>query len=244
MQIKRMTAKKVRISEIANGKYFAGNREDMKPSYIITPFGQKVSRVNLIATVTEKFVSEDDNYSSITIDDGTEAIRLKVFKEDVSLLKDIEVGDFVLAVGKIKEYNGELYISGEVVRKLKDKNYESLRKIEILNELVENKKMVDEIKDSLEKMPEVELKTHVRKKFGVDDESFQTIVENLKVVKEVDYKPKMLELIESLDEGNGVDVGKILELSDLPENIIERAIDELRAEGYIFEPMPGVLKKV
>jgi len=244
MQIKRLTAKKVRISDIANSKYFPGSREDMKPSYIITPFGQKISRVNLVATVTEKFVSEDENYSSITIDDGTEAIRVKVFKEDVTLLKDIEPGDFVLTVGKIKEYNGEVYINGEIVRKIKNKNYESLRKIEILNELVKSKKMSDEIKDLLEKMPDVELRTHVKKKFGIDGERLDVILDNLRVVKEVDYKPKMLELIESLDEGEGVEIGKILELSDLPENIIERTIDELRASGYIYEPRPGVLKKV
>ena len=239
-----MTAKKVRISNIANGKYFPGSKEDMKPSYIITPFGQKISRVNIIATVTEKFVSEDGNYSSVTIDDGTESIRVKTFKDSVSLLEDIEPGKLVLIIGKIKEYNGEVYINGEIAKKVEDLNYENLRKIEILNEAVKNKKMVEEIKDLLGKMPEEELEKYVGNKFGIDEESLKVVLENLKIVKEVDYKPKMLELIESLDEGKGVEIGKILELSDLPENMIEKTIDELRASGDIHEPSPGVLKRV
>lgn len=244
MQIRRMTAKKVRISDIANGKYFPGSKEEMKPSYVINPFGQKISRVNIIATVTEKFVSEDRNYSSIVIDDGTESIRVKTFKDGVSLLENIESGELVLTIGKIKEYNGEVYINGEVVKKVKDLNHENLRKIEILNELVKNKKMVEEIKNSVEKMSEGELKEYAKNKFGIDEENLKVVLENLKVGKEVDYKPKMLELIESLDEGRGVEIGKILELSDLPENVIERTIDELRASGDVYEPNPGVLKKV
>lgn len=243
MAIKRMTAKKVRISDIANGKYFPGSKEEMKPSYIITPFGRKISRANIIATVTEKFVSEDENYSSITIDDGTESIRVKTFKESVKLLKGIEPGELALIIGKIKEYNGEIYINGEIARKV-DINYENLRNIEILDELVKNKKMVEEIKDLVGKMPEEELKEYAKNKLGIDEESLQVVLENLKVVKEVDYKPKMLELIKSLDEGNGVEIGKILELSDLPENAIEETIDELLASGHLFEPHPGILKRV
>lgn len=239
-----MTAKKVRIFDIVNGRYFPGSKEEMKPSYIITPFGQRVSRVNLVATVTDKFLSDDENYSAITIDDGTEAIRVKTFKEDVDLLRNIEPGEFVLVIGKTKEYNGEIYINGEVVRKVQDPNYENLRNIEILSQLVESKKITDEIKSLTEKMSEDELRLHAKNEFGIDEECLQVILENLKVVKEIDYKPKMLELINSLDEGKGVEIGKILELSDLPENVIENTIDELRTSGYIFEPSPGVLRRV
>jgi RPA family protein len=240
---KRLTAKKVRIADIVNGKFFPGSREELKPSYIITPFGQKVSRVSLIATVTDKFLSDDGNYCSITIDDGTEAIRAKTFKENVNLLKDVEVGSLVLVIGKVKEYNNEVYVNGEIIRKV-EPNYESLRKLEILNELIEQKKNVDEIKNLIEQMSEEELKEYVKNKFGMDEESLQVVRENLRIVKEVDYKPKILELINSLDEGRGVEIGKIFELSDLPENVIENAINELLGSGMLFEPQVGVLKRV
>jgi RPA family protein len=88
--MQRLAAKKVRLVDLLNGKFFYGSKEDMKPSYIITPFGERISRVNLIASVTEKFLSENGNYSSITVDDGTEAMRVKTFGDDTRILNGIE----------------------------------------------------------------------------------------------------------------------------------------------------------
>ncbi len=239
----RMPAVKVRITDVVNGKYVPGSKEEMKPSYVITSFGQKVSRINIIASVTDKFLSEDGNYSSITIDDGTDVIRVKAFKEDAAMLKSIELGDMVLAIGKVKEFNGELYLNGEIVRRIEDPNYESMRRLEILNELVKDKKIIEEIKKLKDKMGEVELKVLAEKKFGMDGETLQFVLDSLKVQKEVDYKPKILELIDSLDEGEGVEIGKILELSDLPEHVIEKAINELLDSGVLYEPFVGRLKR-
>jgi hypothetical protein len=135
-------------------------------------------------------------------------------------------------------------VNVEIVKKITDVNFESLRKIEILNEIVEQKKAVDEIKDLLDKMSEEELKEYVKDKFGMDEETLNVVRENLRVAKEIDYKPKILELIKSLDEGNGVEIVKIFELSKLPENVIESAVNELLAKGLLFEPMPAVLRVV
>ena len=244
MEKRRVPAKKVRIYDILNGKYFPGSKEEMKASYVITPFGDKVSRVNIIATVIEKFESEDGNYSSIRIDDGTEALRVKFFKEDTAIIKNVDVGDLATIIGKVKEYNGEVYINGEIVRKVDDVNTENLQKLEVLDELIEKKKVVDEIKNLLDEMSEEELKKTVKNNFGIDEEPLQVIRDNLKVVKEIDYKPKILEVIKSLDRGEGVEIGKILQLSDLPENVIENAINELLSNGSLFEPKPGILRKV
>ena len=244
MEKKRQPAKKVRIFDIVNGKYFPGSKEELKPSYVTTALGQKISRVNLIVTVIDKFLSEDQNYATIRIDDGTETIRVKTFKEDVKLLEGIELGDLVTVIGKLKEYNGEIYVNGEIVKKITDANFESLRKLEILNEVVELKKAVDEIKDLLDKMSEEELKEYVKDKFGMDEETLNVVRDNLRIKKEIDYKPKILELIKTLDEGSGVEIAKIFELSNLPENVIESAINELLAKGMLFEPKPAVLKVV
>lgn len=242
MPAKRLTAKKVRICDIVRGRYFSGSRENLTPSFVITSFGQNVSRASLVATVTDKFLSEDQSYGSITIDDGTDAIRVKVFKEGVELIKDIEPGDLALVVGKMKEYNGEVYVNGEIVRKVNDPNVESLRKLEILSQLVEQKKILEEIKGLSGKMPKDELKNYIRNKFGIDEQGLEVMMEAK--VEEVDYKPKILQLIESLDKGEGVEIGKIFELSDLAENIIEKAINDLLASGELFEPKPNVFKKV
>ena len=242
MQPQRLPAKKIRIFDIANGKYFPGSKEEMKASYLITPFGEKVSRVNLVASVTEKFLSDDENYCSVTIDDGTESIRVKVFGESVDLLKKVEPSDLVLVIGKIKDYNGEIYINGEIVRREIDKNLENLRKLEVIDKAIEDKAIAEDLRNLSTQVSEEELKNYANEKYSIDNESLQVIIESKKL--EVDYKPKILEVVKNLDTGEGVEVGKLFEVLDLPENIIENTLDELLNQGFIYEPIVGKIKKV
>ena len=238
--VERSPARKVRISDLLNGKYFYGSKEEMKPSYVITPFGEKVSRVNLIGTVVDKFIGEDGNYSAVTIDDGTEAIRVKSFEG--LPFEGIELGDMVRIIGKMKEYNGELYISYEIVEKVKDFNFELLSKVEILNNLIKQKKTIDDIKKLSNQVGEEELKAYVQNTYPIDEEMLSVIIESKK--KEIDYKPTILEVIQKLDEGKGVEVRKLFEVLNLPENVIERTLDELINNGSLYEPTIGFLKKV
>jgi RPA family protein len=241
---KRAVAKKVRIFDLVNGVFFHGSKLDMRPNYLITPYGEKISRVNLIGTVIDLFISEDENYGSLTLDDGSASIRAKVFGDGVKLVKKISNGDLALVVGKLKEYNGEIYVAAEVVRKLDDLNHEILRKIEILKDLKERKKIMEEIRNLIDQMSEEELKEYVEKKYGLNEECLNVVRANLKVGKEIDYKPKILEIIASMDKGEGVEISKIFELIDLPERIIENVIDELLSSGELFEPKPGFFKRV
>ncbi|MEM5836496.1 MAG: OB-fold nucleic acid binding domain-containing protein [Candidatus Aenigmatarchaeota archaeon] len=243
MEKKRSVAKKVRICDLVNGLFVHGSKNEMKPSYVITPFGEKISRVNLVATVTDMFLSEDGNYGSITIDDGTACIRVKLFGKDNQLLQKISRGDLVIVIGKVKEYDGEIYVLGEILRKLEDPNFEVLRKLEILKEMKIKMVMIEEIKNLLNELSEEELKKHAEK-YGLEEESLNFLKENLRISEKIDYKPRILELISSLDKGEGVEVSKIFEVVKLPERIVENAIDELLSSGDLFEPKPGILKRV
>jgi len=240
----RLTAKKIRIVDLVNGRFFFGSKEDMRPSYLITPFGEKVSRVNLFGKVSEVFLSEDGNYSSILFADDTAAVRAKAFGASVELFKGIEAGNFVVVIGKVKQYNDEIYVNAEIVKKVDDPNYENLRKLELLKNMRKQKSMVEDIKKIIDKMSEEELIDYVKKKYGIDVEQLQTIRDNLKMDSEVDFKPKIMKLIETMDKGDGVEIGKIIEIADLPENIIESSINELMETGMLYEPKAGVLKKV
>jgi hypothetical protein len=93
-------------------------------------------------------------------------------------------------------------------------------------------------------MSEEELKEYVEKKYGLDEECLNVLRGNLKIGKEIDYKPKILEIIASMDKGEGVEISKIFEVVDLPERIIENSINELLSSGELFEPKPGFLKRV
>lgn len=237
-----MPAVKTRIVDIVNGKYFSSEKEKMKAAFVITPFGQKISRLNLIATVIDKFVAEDGNYCSLTLDDGTSLIKAKSFKDDVKILKDFELGDMMLVIGKIREYNGEIYVNAEATRKILDANFEILRRFEILQELRKKKQMVDEIKSLSNQTSEDELKEYAKKKYGIGEEVLQFIRESSATERVEDYKPSLLEVISKLDEGSGVEINKIFEVANLPESVVENTLNELLANGTLYEPTVGILK--
>lgn len=146
MVIERMTAKKVRISDIMSGKWI--KKEGMEPSYIITNYGDQISRARVLSTIVSKFVAEDGNFGSITLDDGTDTIRVKTFKT-VKPVEEFEVGSLVDVVGKVKEYNGEIYIIPEIITRV-DGNQEVLRILEIKKNLQNTKQIEKEIESKEE----------------------------------------------------------------------------------------------
>ena len=136
MPIERMTAKKVRISDIMSGRWV--KREGMEPSFVVTDTGEKVSRARVMGTIVQTFFAEDGNFGSVTIDDGTDTIRAKTFKTLKPMENSVE-GDNVDVIGKVREYNGEVYMIPEVVTKLADPNSELLRRLELIKKARELK---------------------------------------------------------------------------------------------------------
>lgn len=246
MEAKRMTAIKTRIQDIINGEFI--KQEGMMPDYILTKLGQKISRVNIYGIITDKFLSEDGSYSTMTVDDGTGAIRAKTFKESTKLLEDLKIGDTVIVIGRVREYADEVYISPEAIQKITDPNYETLRNLEILRNIIEQKQKIEKIKKITEQFADIEeLKAYARKNLKMGEDEIEAITEVLKIKEEYekkDYKPMILELVKKLDKGNGVEMKKILEESNLPENVAETAINDLLSSGILFEPKPGIIKKV
>ncbi|MGC9310161.1 MAG: OB-fold nucleic acid binding domain-containing protein [Candidatus Aenigmatarchaeota archaeon] len=123
----RQVARKVNIKIIYSGDYTV--QEGFNPNYIEVN-GEKISRVRVLATIIDKFMSEDGNYGTITLDDGTDTIRCKIF-QDLRLIEEAEKGDLVDVVGKIREYNEERYIQPEIIAKVENPNLEVLRILEI-----------------------------------------------------------------------------------------------------------------
>ena len=144
METLRQTMIKTRISDVVNGKFI--KKEGMEPSYVLTEMGQRISRANILGMMVDKFVSEDSSFSTITIDDDTDSIRVKVFRDNVNMFDNLEVGDLIMVIGKIREYMGENYIIPEVAKKIANPNYESLHKLEVLKQLMGQKKLMNNIK--------------------------------------------------------------------------------------------------
>jgi RPA family protein len=107
----RLVAKKMDIKSLYTGQYTV--QEGFNPNYIEIN-GERISRVRVLATVIDKFLSEDGNYGTITLDDSTDTIRAKAF-QDLRIIEPIEKGDVVEVVGKIREYNEERYIQQKLL---------------------------------------------------------------------------------------------------------------------------------
>lgn len=128
-QQKRQTAYKIRIKDLFSGNYIKEEGE-WAPTYVLFK-DKKISRINLIANVIDKYENEDKNYGTIDLDDGTAVVKGKVWKEDVKLIEDIGIGDLVLVIAKVREINNERYLMLEVIKVLKNPAWAEIRKIEL-----------------------------------------------------------------------------------------------------------------
>jgi RPA family protein len=107
-QIKRMTAKFVDINEINKGTFV--KRTGWDPSGVLTNYGE-ISRVNLTGLIVS--IDQEENITTVIIDDGTGNIQLRAFEEIKSELK---VGEIIRVIGKIRENNGSMYIVPEIIK--------------------------------------------------------------------------------------------------------------------------------
>ena len=140
LQKLRQVAYKVRISDILDANFVDG-------SYVkyIKLNNTNVSRVNIIATLIYK--AEDFSYASAVIDDGTGRISLRSF-ENKAILSKADVGDVVLIIGKIREFNNEKYIMPEILKKI-SLEWMNVRKLELMkNDKIKPKETSSEIRNS------------------------------------------------------------------------------------------------
>lgn len=128
---KRFTAYKIPIGLISQGRLQLEKDEEGKERFRYINLGNRdVSRVNIISNVIDKFISENRNYGSLTIDDGTGNIRIKVFSDSLYLIEEIQLGDTILVIGLLRYFNNELYILPEVL-KTSDARWLLVRKLEL-----------------------------------------------------------------------------------------------------------------
>ncbi|MEK6861201.1 MAG: hypothetical protein AABY07_04460, partial [Nanoarchaeota archaeon] len=127
MPISRLTAYKIWIASLINSPY-VNNPGEFEPNYIKVN-GKEISRLNIIATVVNKYISDDGTYVTIIVDDSSSQIRVKSWREDTLLLKNINVGDTILLIARVKNYQNEIYLLPEIVKKV-NPNWELVRKLE------------------------------------------------------------------------------------------------------------------
>lgn len=205
-EIRRQTAYKCNISTLNTGNFV--KKQGWESNYLLTEYGD-FSRVNIIAVV----VGKDEN--SLNIDDGTGQISGRMF-DNVGQLSGIVIGDLVQIIGRPREYNGRIYLTLEIVKKI-DTGWIAYRKKELL--------LVKKIRE-LRSIPATEKKR-------LEPE----IVEN---VSTLSSKDKIVKLVGELDKGDGASIDDVLKISKI--NNGEELVSDMIMRGEIYENKAGHIK--
>jgi len=241
MEKKRLTSVKTRIKSIVSGKYVP--QDGVNPNCVLSLGGMRLARVRLMATVVDKFLAESGKFASVTIDDGTDTIRVKVFNA-VAMFDNIAVGSDIDLIARVKEYQGEIYIMPEIITVVDDPNFQLLRELELRSQektFEGKRKIILEHQKQTADISELERLMHER--FGIQPEEVEAVLQTQEEPVP-DKKDEVLKLIEKMDEGSGCDYSELIGASGLPEDVIDVIVNELLSDGVCFEPRPGKIKKL
>lgn len=212
---KRQVAYKVRVNDITKGEYVKEEGEWV-PNYVKAG-DKKISRVNLMAVVVSKQNLEDTNSQNLLMDDGSGRISVRSFEENHNF-DNVNVGDFVLVIGRPREYFNEKYIVSEILKKIENPLWVEVRKLEL-----GSKGGINEIEEEGEISKPIDSKEEVIEEYTGDD-----------------LNTKIVDLIKEIDTGAGADVQELIKKLNVDEG--EQTITRLLEQGEVFEIKPGRLK--
>lgn len=207
----RQIAYKVWIKDLVDGEYCKEEGE-WDPNYVLIK-DKKVSRVNVIASVINTFFNEDGNSGNLEIDDGSGTIQIRAWNEDVEILKRADVGDLILLIGRVRDYNNNRYLTAEILKVLSDPMWARIRRIELENEYGKKELKIREVNMN---------KPLGRIESGIEMKRHK-ILEIIGKEKEINYDRVISESGFDIEEA-----GKI--------------INELLKEGEIYQSRAGYLK--
>ena len=152
---KRDSAPKVWINDILHSNYI---KNDNALNYIEIN-NQKISRVNILATLVMKNI-EGMSYGSIVLEDGSGQISVRSF-ETQNIFDNYSIEDLLLVIGKPREYGNERYVIAEIIKKIEDKRWIKVRKLELMNAYPQLKKLNTIVTEN--SIPQIPISTRIFK---------------------------------------------------------------------------------
>lgn len=173
-QQNRQTAYKIRISDLVNGNFVKG--DGWEPNYVVVN-DLKVARVNLICAIVSKENAE--NHQSIIIDDGSAKISVRSFDEKITF-DDFKIGDAVLLIARLREFNGEKYLTPEIIKKVENKKWIELRGLEFGEKKQKEVLIEEKIEDGVKGGPIDHTLKIIRKLDNGEGANFEDVINELK----------------------------------------------------------------
>ena len=234
---KRQVAHLVRIKQLLTGTYV--REEGWIPNYVLVDDRRKISRVNLLCSV----VSKDDaaDTKSIVVDDGSGTISLRTF-DDANPFSELIVGSTMMVIGRPREYGTEKYIIPEIIKKINNPKWVSVRQKELELLSLSIQKIIPQQEE--EQAPAESVKededTAVDKDVAVSEEITYIDENEQEQAREKTPAEILCEMIKELDSGDGVDVQELIE--KLSGEKTEQLITDMMTDGNIFEIRAGRVK--
>lgn len=220
-QPQRLVAHKAWIADLLQGEYTKGPGE-FDPG-VVRVRNMMISRVNIIASVVEKYVRDDQGYATLVVDDSSGYLHVKAWKDATKLLTPINVGDLIIVIGKIREYNSLIYLNPDIIRKLDNPLWAKLRRLELT---------------TLYGEPSIVAQEH---NVTIEEPTPESVVVEERIQEEpVNKRQTILNIIEQLSTSEGADRTQIIHTAAIQD--AENIIQELIKDGEIFEASPGKLK--
>ncbi len=242
---KRFTAFKISIGLLGQGQI----EFDQERFSRLILNNKEIARVNTVATVVDKFMNEQGSYASVTIDDGTGNIRVKVFSDNIGMLKDLQMGDTVIVIGLLRHYNDELYILPEIIKQV-DARWLLARKLELQKEYGASYETAKPKEQTIQsgQTSTIQQSISPASQSEVTEEKIETTpttptapAESAEIAEKT-LRDQVMDIIKASEQEEGIDVDKLIMTLKAPVDNINSTIIELLEEGTIFEPRPGRLR--
>ncbi|MEK6950322.1 MAG: hypothetical protein AABX13_01195 [Nanoarchaeota archaeon] len=210
-----MISEKITLRDAQESEYFPGEDE---PSYLFTSSQRKVVRCNIFATIIGK--EEVGNITNLILDDGTAQLVLRSF-EPTSRVRALQLGEVIAVMGRVRVYNGERYLSPEIVKKIPSL-WLKVRQLELAQRKQQESQEEPKIEQEL-----------IESELGTEEQKEELKAEGC--VEEL-----VIKTVRERDQGIGMAVEELLEL--FPEGQTELLIEKMQREGLLFQNLPGRVK--
>ncbi len=191
-----------------------------------------INRVRIFGTVISRFDrDEPKKFTSLTIDDGTDTIRVKIWpnqfkNQDGSIIeskdlgKDVKQGDIIDILGKVKKYENEFYVIPYNLIIRNDIEWEMNRRAQLLSIDFDRNGIIsaeDEIKDL--------------------ENTSNNVSDDIVVNNDLSETERLLNAFSDNYKENSIAL--LSERSKLDKDLVKKLMQELRVDGQVLAPEIG-----